>query len=153
MRFIPSILALALLVSGCTKAPENTSEQPAANNTAHETPAPETGPGPEAGAAREPVPAAATMEGDHQVVQVVVTDSGYTPASISFKAGVPARIVFKQETDSHCLAQVKINDFNVPATDLPIGKETVVEFTPASNGTFEFTCGMDMAKGKIVVTS
>jgi plastocyanin len=150
MRFIPSILVLALLATGCTKAPESTENQPPAAST-HDSGTPSSTP--DAGPAREPVPATATMEGDHQVVRVVVSDMGYAPASIELKAGVPARIVFKQESDSQCASQVMINDFNVPATDLPIGKETVVEFTPSESGTFSFTCGMDMMKGKIVVTS
>lgn len=150
MRLIPSVLVLALLATGCTKAPESTENQPPAGAT-HETGTPSSTP--DAGPAREPVPATATMEGDHQVVRVVVSDMGYAPASIELKAGVPAKIVFKQESDSHCASQVMINDFNVPATDLPIGKETIVEFTPSESGTFSFTCGMDMMKGKIVVTS
>lgn len=98
-------------------------------------------------------PAVARMEGDRQVVTVVVNDAGYTPATIQLKAGVPARIVFRQETGSECLSHVKIDDLGVPATKLPLNEETAIEFTPDQSGRFTFTCGMEMAKGTIIVTS
>jgi plastocyanin domain-containing protein len=93
------------------------------------------------------------MEGDHQVVHVTVTPHGYDPSTIQLKAGVPTRIVFKQTSDSECLSQVKIPDFGVEATNLPLNKETAIEFTPNASGNFTFTCGMEMTRGTIVVAS
>jgi Cu(I)/Ag(I) efflux system membrane fusion protein len=88
-----------------------------------------------------------------QVVRVVVRNTGYTPDRIRLVAGTPAKIVFVQQANSHCAAQIQIPDFGVPVTDLPQGKETVVQFSPERPGTYTFTCGMDMLRGTIVVTS
>jgi len=148
MRSVTTMLIIAVLAVGCTKT-DTADKSPAQEKPAAGQAGTPESPGP----AKTPVPAAAAMEGDHQVVHVVVTDAGYAPASIQFKAGVPARIVFKQETDSHCLSQVKIDDFGIAATDLPLNQETTVEFTPGQTGTYSFTCGMDMARGTIIVAS
>lgn len=98
-------------------------------------------------------PAVPMEAGGYQVVRIVVRNAGYEPASIRLKAGVPAKLVFVQEADSHCAAQVQIPAFGVPVTDLPAGRETVVEVTPKEAGTFSFTCGMDMLRGTILVAS
>jgi plastocyanin len=161
MRLLIGALVAAIVVTGCTKSPDNrTGSEPSETGTAQQqketgTAADhtQTGTPSEAGGARLPVPEAARMEGDHQVVTVTVTDMGYSPASIELKAGVPAKVVFKQTTDSQCLSQIKINDFGIAATDLPLNQETTIEFTPGQTGTYSFTCGMDMARGTIIVAS
>ena len=153
MRFLIGALVAAVVVTGCAKSPDNrgtSSEHAESGAPAQET---QTGTPSEAGGAKVAVPEAARLEGDHQIVTVTVTETGYLPASIQLKAGVPAKVVFKQTTDSHCLSQIKINDFGIAATDLPLNQETTIEFTPAQTGTYSFTCGMDMARGTIIVAS
>ena len=112
----------------------------------------------EAPAATEAVAVAETaampMKVDgYQVVRVIVRNTGFEPARIELQAGVPAKFVFVQEGDSHCAAQVQIPELGVPTTDLPEGQETVVEFSPEQAGTYTFTCGMNMMKGTILVSS
>ena len=152
MRFLMGALVLAIVVTGCARSSDNqtTSDQAATPATGEQT---QTATPSETGGAKVAVPAEALMEGDHQVVTVTVTDMGYTPSSIQLKAGVPAKVVFKQTTDSHCLSQIKIDDFGIAATDLPLNQQTTIEFTPGQTGTYSFTCGMDMARGTIIVAS
>ncbi|MBI5493903.1 MAG: cupredoxin domain-containing protein [Deltaproteobacteria bacterium] len=95
--------------------------------------------------------AAAELQGGTQVVRVRVTDMGYVPKAVELKAGVPARLIFIQESKGECGAQVHLPAFNVKKTELPFGKETAVEFTPAQAGSFQWLCGMDMMKGAIIV--
>jgi len=104
--------------------------------------------------AAPPAPAATPMmAGGYQVVRVIVRNTGYEPDRIRLTAGTPAKLVFVQEATSHCASQIRIPGLGVPVTDLPQGQETVVEISPDQPGTYTFTCGMDMLRGTIDVTS
>jgi plastocyanin domain-containing protein len=100
-------------------------------------------------AGRTPVVAAAASAGGPQEVLVAVR-GGYDPASIRVRAGQPVRLVFdRQETDS-CSEEVVFPDFGVRKFLAPFAR-TPVEFTPDKPGTYEFTCGMSMLRGRLVV--
>src|SRR5688572_30544837 len=73
-----------------------------------------------------------------QTVEIVVSDMGYAPGTVELKANVPARLIFDQQSKSHCASQIQIPAQGVKVTDLPFGKKTVVEFTPKEAGTFNF---------------
>jgi plastocyanin domain-containing protein len=106
-----------------------------------------------AGGAATAGPAEPMRVDEYQVVRVVVRDTGYEPGRIRLAARRKTKIVFVQESDAHCAAQVRIPGLGVPVTDLPWGKETVVEFVPEKPGTYEFTCGMEMMRGTLEVTT
>lgn len=93
----------------------------------------------------------AATAGNNGVQEIRVTvKGGYDPGKIEVKKGIPVRLLFyRDETDS-CSEQVIIPAFGVVA-DLPAYKTTAVEFTPDSAGEYDFTCGMNMLRGKIVV--
>lgn len=93
------------------------------------------------------------VEDGVQVVQIEAGPSGYSPGTIQLRPGVPARLVFTRTTESACLEQVRIPDFGVERTDLPLDEPVSIEFTPDEGGEFQFVCGMDMQKGTIVVRS
>ena len=86
-----------------------------------------------------------------QVVKVAVTGAGYTPSRIVVREDVPVRLVFEQFSSSACVSQVQIPSLGVSKLTLPKGKETPVEFTPTKPGSYEFTCGMEMVTGTLVV--
>lgn len=94
-----------------------------------------------------------TIEDGVQVVHIEAGDTGYEPAHIQLRPGVPARLVFTRTTESECLEQVQIPDFGIGVTDLPLNEPVAVSFTPEEGGTFTFACGMDMMRGTIVVRS
>lgn len=96
------------------------------------------------------VPAhAATASGGRQEVTVVV-QGGYSPAHVRVSAGEPVRIVFDRQETSGCSEEVVIPDFGIRRF-LPAHQKTPVEFTPERPGSFEFTCGMGMLRGRITV--
>lgn len=80
----------------------------------------------------------------------VVVDSGYSPAAIKATVGAPLRLVFDRREDATCSEEVVIPAFGVRRFLAPFEK-TVVELRPEKPGTFEFTCGMGMLRGRLIV--
>ena len=93
--------------------------------------------------------AAREAAGGVQVVDVTVK-GGYQPASIVAEAGRPLRLNFTRRESTPCGEEVVLPDFGRRA-HLPEGSAVAVEVTPAGPGVYEFTCGMNMYKGKIIV--
>jgi plastocyanin domain-containing protein len=93
--------------------------------------------------------AAATALDGAQQVHVVVR-GGYEPAVIHVRKGQPVRLVFDRQETSGCSEEIVLPDFGVRRF-LPAFEQTVIELTPSAAGTYEFTCGMSMLRGKLVV--
>ena len=91
---------------------------------------------------------AASADGGVQEVTVTVK-GGYQPAAVKVKAGRPVRLVFDRQETSGCSEEVVLADFGVRKF-LPAHKKTAVEVTPQKPGTYEFTCGMSMLRGKLI---
>ena len=97
--------------------------------------------------------AAAAAENDSGVQEVdVVVKGGYSPDVIVVREGVPVRLNFYRDETSSCSEQVILGKLGI-ARDLPAFKTTTVEFTPDEPGEIDFTCGMNMLRGKVVVKS
>ena len=79
----------------------------------------------------------------------VTVRSGYDPQVIRVRAGVPLRLTFDRQETNSCSDEVVIPDFRIRRF-LPANQKTTVELTPATPGTYEFTCGMNMLRGQIV---
>jgi plastocyanin domain-containing protein len=75
---------------------------------------------------------------------------GYSPAQVRVRAGAPVRLVFDRQETNGCSEEVVIPDFGVRRF-LPAHQKTAVEITPTAAGTHEFTCGMGMLRGRIIV--
>ncbi|HLM56589.1 MAG TPA: cupredoxin domain-containing protein [Pyrinomonadaceae bacterium] len=93
--------------------------------------------------------AAGVGAGGVQVVDVTVK-GGYRPASINAEAGRPLRLSFTRREATPCGEEVVLPDFGRRA-HLPQGETVSLEVTPPAPGEYEFTCGMNMYKGRIVV--
>ena len=91
---------------------------------------------------------AAPAAGGVQEVTVAVR-GGYEPATIRVKAGAPVRLVFDRQETSSCSEEVVFGDFGIRRF-LPAHERTTVELTPAAPGTYEFTCGMSMLRGRLI---
>jgi plastocyanin domain-containing protein len=94
-----------------------------------------------------PVTPTATANVQEHTIEVAVT---FTPASVTLKAGQPARLHFKRTDKPTCADEVVIPAANI-RQKLEKNKTTTVEFTPQAAGTMEFACGMKMMKGVLVV--
>ena len=74
----------------------------------------------------------------------------YSPDVIAVKRGVPVRLNFYRDETSSCSEEVIFSDFGI-ARKLPAFQTTSIEFTPDKTGQFNFTCGMNMLHGKLIV--
>ena len=85
------------------------------------------------------------------VQEITVTvRGGYDPAEIHVQAGRPVRLVFDRQETSSCSEEVLLPDFRIRRF-LPANQSTSIEFTPERPGDHEFTCGMGMLRGKLIV--
>jgi Cupredoxin-like domain len=83
-------------------------------------------------------------------VAVEVKATGYTPKMVMAKAGEPLTLVFTRVTGEGCVEKLLIPSEGVKL-DLPLNKPIEVTFTPKKSGNLEFSCGMKMIKGTIMV--
>jgi plastocyanin domain-containing protein len=98
-------------------------------------------------ARRTAVSAAPDGSGTQQVEIAVA--GGYSPAEVRVQAGRSVRLVFDRRETNPCSEEVVIPDFGIRRF-LPPNQKTAVEFTPTRPGSYEFTCGMGMLRGKVV---
>jgi len=149
-RLVPlAALAAAFALAGC-------GEQKAADGGASST-APAAQPSTVViGGETEPTPmpsaAAAEIAADakEQTAKVTVTNAGYEPAALSLKADVPAKLTFVRTGESRCGEEVVFPEYSIKKT-LPLNEPVEVTFTPKKTGKVDFTCGMNMMKGSLVV--
>lgn len=80
---------------------------------------------------------------------VIEVQGGYEPRTVRVPAGRPVRLVFDRRETSSCSEEVVFADFGVRKF-LPAHERTVVELTPPAPGTYEFTCGMAMLRGRLI---
>jgi plastocyanin domain-containing protein len=99
-------------------------------------------------AGRTPV-AAAEGAGGTQQVEIRVR-GGFDPATVRVRRGAPVRLIFHRDESAGGSDEVVLPDFGVRRFLAP-GEATAVEFTPAEAGSYEFTCGMGLLRGRLVV--
>jgi len=103
------------------------------------------------GAASPPAPAVpAGSAAPAQSTKVTVGEQGFQPAQVSVKRGGPVSLTFLRTTDNTCAKEIVVPSLKV-RRPLPLNEPVVVEFTPREAATLEFTCGMAMLRGTIVV--
>ena len=99
-------------------------------------------------AGRGPAVAEVGPESGVQRARIVVL-GGYSPPVVRVEAGRPVRLEFDRQETSACTEEVVLPDFGI-RTYLPAYRTTAVEFTPTRPGSYEFTCGMAMVRGRIL---
>jgi len=94
--------------------------------------------------------ARATVTGGVQVVDITIR-GGYSPEVVRVVPGVPVRLVFDRQEDSGCSERLLVPDLGVDVA-LPAFEATSVAL-PAmgEGGAHEFTCGMGMLRGTLLV--
>ncbi len=81
----------------------------------------------------------------------IVVEGGYSPSTVHLQAGQKARMIFDRRENSSCSEEVVIPALQVKRF-LPAFEKTALDITaPAIAGTYPFTCGMGMLKGRIIV--
>jgi plastocyanin domain-containing protein len=81
---------------------------------------------------------------------MILVKGGYTPDVIVVERGRPVRLSFRREETAACTEMVIFDAFGKSAS-LPTGQTVPVEFLPEKPGEYEFTCGMGMIRGKVIV--
>lgn len=99
-------------------------------------------------AGRRPARVVVATGGTQEVT--ITVNGGYDPAAVRVKHGCPVRLVFDRQETAGCSEEVVLGDFGVRRF-LPPFQKTSVEFTPESPGNYEFTCGMGMLRGRLIV--
>lgn len=89
------------------------------------------------------------IAGPAQDITIAVR-GGYEPATVQVRRGVPVRLTFDRQETSGCSEEVVFPDLGVKRF-LPAFARTTIELLPQQAGTFAFTCGMGMLKGRLVV--
>jgi uncharacterized cupredoxin-like copper-binding protein len=84
-------------------------------------------------------------------IKITVSGDGYTPALIPLKKGQPVKLAFYRADSNNCGGEVVFSKQNI-SKKLPVGETVLVEFTPTEAGEIGFACGMDMMRGKVVVS-
>jgi plastocyanin domain-containing protein len=83
--------------------------------------------------------------------QVVIrVEGGYSPARVRLRAGQPARLVFDRREDASCSEEVVIPELGIRRF-LPAHQRTGIDLPGVRAGAYEFTCGMGMLRGSLVV--
>jgi len=90
-----------------------------------------------------------SVSGD--AIKVTVSNNGYEPASINVKKGQPVKLAFTRTDANNCGGEVVFAKQNI-TKKLPVGETVLVEFMPTDAGEIGFACGMDMMRGKVVVS-
>ncbi len=80
----------------------------------------------------------------------ILVDGGYKPERISIPYGKTTKLIFYRKDSNSCLEEVVLADFKVRKF-LPLNEKTQIEITPDKKGEFDFSCGMGMYHGKIIV--
>ena len=93
--------------------------------------------------------APALSTGGGQEIAITV-HGGYEPSTVRARAGAPLRLVFDRQEKSGCSEEVVFGDFGVRRF-LPAFEKTTVELGATKPGTYEFTCGMGMLRGKLIL--
>lgn len=91
----------------------------------------------------------ATASSDRPQI-VEITNAGYNPPSISIPSGKPFKVTFIRKTDETCGTEIIFPDLGI-REPLPLGKPVTISIPAQPAGTqLNFTCPMDMLKGKAV---
>lgn len=87
-----------------------------------------------------------SLQNGEQVVEINVTDRGYSPNYFKVRAGVPVRLTVRTNKTYTCASAFMMKAFNVSFQLAPTDSQTV-RFTPTQPGKIPFNCSMGMYKG------
>jgi plastocyanin domain-containing protein len=93
----------------------------------------------------------AAIVNDSGIQEVAITvKGGYSPDIIEVAKDKPVRLKFYRDETSSCSEELVFGEFSL-RRELLAFETTVIDITPTKAVTFEFTCGMNMLQGKLVV--
>jgi plastocyanin domain-containing protein len=84
------------------------------------------------------------------VVEIMVKDGVYTPATIEAQAGKPIVLRFIRRDPGPCAEKVIFADLGLSA-DLPVEEPQEIIVTTDKPGEYDFTCQMGMYRGVLII--
>jgi len=100
---------------------------------------------------KEKKPIIAGASGLTEISQIdIIVEGGYSPEVISVEKGKSTKINFIRKDSNSCLEEVVLGDFKIRKY-LPLNQKVTIEITPQKSGEFQYSCGMNMFHGKIIV--
>jgi len=81
----------------------------------------------------------------------ILVDGGYKPDQIVIPFGKTTKLVFERKDSNTCLEEVVLSDFKIRKF-LVLNEKTEIEINPTKKGEFDFSCGMGMFHGKLIVS-
>ena len=90
--------------------------------------------------------------GKIKTVRINISQQGYAPAYVRVKRGQTVRLVFYRADQNNCGEELVFPALNIKR-EIPVRRPVVVTLTPRRTGEISFACGMDMYRGKILVTN
>jgi sulfite exporter TauE/SafE/copper chaperone CopZ len=96
-----------------------------------------------------PTPPVTTPTDGSQRIEMHVTYSGFEPAVLHVKKGIPVTFAIYGDQVTGCTNRIIIPSLNV-SLDVQPG-ENLITFTPTAAGTIGYSCWMGMVRGAIVV--
>lgn len=90
-------------------------------------------------------------QNDTNEIEIIV-EGGYSPQTIMLQKDKTTRLNFTRRDANSCLEEVVLPDFKIKEY-LPLNKTVGIEITPQKAGEYQFSCGMGMFHGKIIVSN
>lgn len=87
---------------------------------------------------------------DHEQHATVIVKGGYTPNTLILKQGIPAQVTFDMQDSTACLSHVVIAKLGIDK-DLTKQKTTTINIPTDQKKEFDYSCGMNMFHGKIII--
>ncbi|CEN29562.1 cupredoxin domain-containing protein [Lactococcus piscium] len=87
---------------------------------------------------------------DGQQLATISVDGGYSPETLIFKQGMPAKLTFNRKDPSTCLEHVVFPDFGIDEA-LPVNQNVVIDFDTRKAGEYAYHCGMNMFHAKVII--
>jgi plastocyanin domain-containing protein len=87
----------------------------------------------------------------HEVREIeIVVHGRYIPSQIEVIEGQRVQLRFLRKESSDCTREVVFPALGIKQ-ELPEGKPIIIHLPELKSGEYEFKCGMDMIKGKLIV--
>lgn len=99
-----------------------------------------------------PAPPPPVGEDGVQRIVIEVHDTGYSPSSVTAKAGVPTEVTMRTDGTQGCTRALVMSALGVQRV-LPASGDTRIELGPLEPGLYRYTCGMGMYGGSIRVVA
>lgn len=85
-----------------------------------------------------------------QKLSVTIDSGKYSPAVISVKKGMPVELTFVGGKSLGCGGTIVFKSLK-QTKSITTGQSVVFKFTPKAAGSIDFTCGMSMYDGKVII--